>query len=66
MADEMSLQEIADVLGCSRQNVEQRLRKIFRKFQKRLRLKGIYQYSDIALGDAVVDGLRAGNRPRND
>lgn len=66
MADEMSLQQIADVLGCSRQNVEEKLRGIFRKFKNKLKSKGIYQYSDIAISDAVVEGLRAGNRPRND
>lgn len=60
----MTLQEIADQLGCSRQNIEQKIRGIFRRFKKALKSKGIYQYSDISINSIVSDGLRAGKRPR--
>lgn len=63
MSDEMTLQEIADQIGCSRQNVEQILRRSFMRLRKRLRALGITGYSDLSIGDYLADGLRSGKRP---
>jgi transcriptional regulator len=63
MADEMTQQEIADQLGCSRQNIEQIIRRAFMRVRKRLRAMGITGYSDLSIGDYLVDGLRSGKRP---
>lgn len=58
MADEMTLQEIADQIGCSRQRVEQIIKRAFMKVRKRLRAMGVTGYSDLSIGDYLVDGLR--------
>jgi len=66
MADEMNMQEIGDCMDLTRERVRQIIKATLSKVKRRLRLRGITQYSDIALGDAIVEGIRAGNRPRND
>jgi len=66
MADEMTMQAIADQLGCSRQNIDQVIKKVFAKIRRRLRSMQINSYADLSISDALVDGIRAGNRPRTD
>lgn len=64
MADEMTHQQIADQLGCSRQNVEQIIRRAFMRVRKRLRAMGVAGYSDLSISDYFSDVLRSGHRPR--
>jgi len=66
MADEMTLQAIADYSNVSREAIRQEINAILKKVKNRLELMQIFNYSDIGMVDAIVDGLRAGNRPRND
>lgn len=63
MADEMTLQEIADQFDCSRQNIEQILRGIFRKVRRKLRNRGIHTYSDIAVEGLIGEAIRTEKRP---
>lgn len=64
MASEMTLQEVADTLGITRERVRQIEKKALYRIRSELRKRGITQYSDLSIGDAVVDVLRSGYRPR--
>lgn len=64
MSDPMTLEEIGAFFGISREAVRQQLDRTFMKVRKRLRAKGITQYSDLSIEDAIVHGLRSGKRPQ--
>jgi DNA-directed RNA polymerase sigma subunit (sigma70/sigma32) len=57
--DEMSLQQIGDQLGLSRQRVEQIIRATMMKVKKRLASRGINNYDDISIAEFFTQGLRA-------
>lgn len=50
-SDGMTMQEIAIELGITRQRVDQIQRKAFAKMKRKLASYGIYQYSDICVGE---------------
>ena len=51
MTGPMTLQEIADHFGVSRQAVAETLNSAYRKIRKALKAKGIYTYSDVSVGE---------------
>lgn len=61
----MTLEEIANALGVTRERVRQIERKAFYKIQKALRERGIHKYSDISIEHVVADVLRSGSRPKD-
>ena len=52
---EMTEQEIATALGVSRQYVHHLLQKVMKKFKKKLRIRGIKNYADISIEQALND-----------
>lgn len=65
MDDGMTLQEIGDAMGISRQAVDQLLNRAFAKLRRRLAARGIMALDDILMNEHIIPALRAGNRPRD-
>lgn len=64
MNDGMTMQEIATHFGITRQAVEQIINKALLKLRRELMLKGINQYDDLSIEDAIIEALRTGKRPQ--
>jgi DNA-directed RNA polymerase sigma subunit (sigma70/sigma32) len=60
----MTLEEIADALGMTRERVRQIERKALLKIRKELRNRGINNYSDLSVEQLVSDVIRSGSRPK--
>ena len=60
----MTLQEIGDAMGISRQAVDQLLNRAFSKLRRRLAARGIMELDDILMSEQIIPALRAGFRPR--
>ena len=60
----MTLEEIADALGMTRERVRQIERQAFVKIKKALRAKGIHKYSDISVEQVISEVIRSGSRPK--
>lgn len=63
MADEMTLQEIADEMKISRERVRQIIERAFIRIRKRLRAMGVNGYSDISIEEALSQAFKSGKRP---
>ena len=48
----MTLEEVATVLGCTRERVRQIEKEALRKLKKKLALKGIKEYKDVAVDES--------------
>jgi DNA-directed RNA polymerase sigma subunit (sigma70/sigma32) len=64
MADEMTLQAIADQMGFSRQRAEQIIRGALGKFKRAMYKRGITEFAHLSIDDVPVAGVRSGKRPR--
>jgi predicted DNA-binding protein YlxM (UPF0122 family) len=57
MDEGMTLQEIADALGISRQAVDQLMRRAYIKIQKRLRERGVVCVDDLMLDEYISSSI---------
>ena len=64
MSTGMTLEEIADTLGITRERVRQIEKKALYRIKKALRDRGINSYSDLSVESVVAEVLRSGFRPR--